>query len=85
MNAKKWLLLLAANVFLYYCYVPNPVLQPDRQTSVADGRRAFLVLFLLQGGVALGRGAGGKVCTMEEMQERNDKVLKAKGFKTKKE
>lgn len=51
-----------------------------KKVVFTQSRRAFVVVLLLQGGAALFRRKEGKVCTVEEMRQRNEQVLKAKGF-----
>ena len=47
-----------------------------------SGRRDFLVVLILQLGAATFRGVSGRQCTAEEIKERNEKVLDAKGITT---
>ena len=80
-----WLLIIHRSL-LYYLYtrpkrVPDEILQTAKYGE-GSGRRDFLVVLILQLGAATFRGVSGRQCSAEEIKERNEKVLDAKGITT---
>jgi hypothetical protein len=77
---KGVLLIVGAAALVSRGYNTNT--NKEREATQGPGvqRRAFLLLLGLQVPLALGRGQGGKVCTVEERKEKVNEVLRAKGY-----
>merc|ERR1719262_365175 len=83
LDVKGIAFVIASTSLLYYLYtrpkrVPDEILQTAKYGE-GSGRRDFLVVLILQLGAATFRGVSGRQCTAEEIKERNEKVLDAKG------